>query len=100
MIPQAQTAFVAVLVIGLVAWAFTHRPLHRADLVILCYTVVVWLVPFVDGSTLARYRIEALLVPCVDLCTRLPRAVQVALVATSAVLAVGLAILFSESVLF
>lgn len=99
-IPQAQTAFVAVLVIGLVAWACTHRPLQRADLVILCYTVVVWIAPFVDGATLARYRIELLLVPCVYLCTRLPRVVQVALVATSVVLAVGLALLFSESVLF
>jgi hypothetical protein len=98
--PEAQTAFVALLVIGLVAWTLTHPPVRRAEWVILCYTVVMWLAPFVDGPTLARYRIEALLVPCVALCTRLPRALQVTLVGTSVVLAIGLATLFSQSVLF
>jgi hypothetical protein len=99
-VPEAQTAFVAALVIGLVAWTLTHPPVRRAEWVILSYTVVVWLAPFFDGPTLARYRIEALLVPCVVLCTRLPRVMQVALVGTSVVLAVGLATLFTQSVLF
>jgi hypothetical protein len=99
-VPQAQTAFVAALVIGLVTLTLLRRPVRRSDAVILIYTCVVWIAPFVDGSTLARYRIEALLVPCVALCTRLPRAVLVGLVGTSAVLAVGLAALFSRNVLF
>ena len=48
-------------------------PVGRADWVILVYTVVVWLVPLVAGPSLSRYRMEALLVPCVALCTSLPR---------------------------
>ena len=63
---------------------------------ILSYTVVVWVVPLVAGPSLSRYRLEALLVPCAALCTRLPRGVQVALVGISAVLAIGLASLFTK----
>jgi len=96
---QAQTAFVAALVIGLVVWTLLHRPVSRAAWVILSYTVVIWLVPLVAGASLSRYRIEALLLPCVALCTRLPRVVLVALVGTSAVLAVGLASLFSGNLI-
>jgi len=95
-VAQAQTAFVAALVIGLVIWTLRRRPVGRAEWVVLSYTVVFWLVPLVDGPSLGRYRLEALLVPCAALCTRLPRVVQVVLVGTSAVLAVGLASLFSK----
>ncbi len=97
--PRAQTAFIALLVIGLAVWTLRRRPVSRADWVILSYTVVVWLVPLVAGPSLSRYRMEALLVPCVALCTRLPRPVQLALVGVSAVLAVGLASLFSKSLI-
>ena len=93
---QAQTAFVAALVIGLIVWTLRRRPVSTADRVILSYTVVVWVVPLVAGPSLSRYRLEALLVPCAALCTRLPRTVQVALVLISAVLAVGLASLFTN----
>ena len=41
-------------------------------------------------ASLSRYRMEALLVPSVALCTRWPRVVQVVLVGISTVLAVGL----------
>jgi hypothetical protein len=98
--PQAQTAFVAALVLGLVAWTLWRRPVSRADVVVLSYTVVFWFLPLVDGPTLGRYRLEALLVPCVALCTRLPRFVLVALVGASAVIAVGLTSLFTQRVLF
>jgi len=93
---QAQTAFVAALVIGLLVWTLSRRPVGRAECVILGYTIIFWLVPLVDGPGLGRYRMEALLVPCVALCTHLPRPVQVALVGTSGVLAVGLASLFTK----
>ena len=59
-------------------------------------TAVFWLLPLVDGASLSRYRMEALLVPCAALCTRLPRVVQVALVGIAAVLAVGLTTLFTR----
>ncbi len=98
-IAQAQTAFVAALVIGLIVWTLRRQPVSTADRVILIYTVVVWVVPLVAGPSLSRYRLEALLVPCVALCTRLPRGVQVALVGTSAVLAVGLASLFTKNLI-
>jgi hypothetical protein len=98
-IPQAQTALVAALVIGIAVWTF-RQPVSRSSWVILAYTGIIWLAPFVDGSTLARYRIEALLVPCVALCTRLPRVVLVVLVGTSAVIGVGMATLYSQSILF
>jgi hypothetical protein len=98
--PEAQAAFVAALVIGLVIWTLTHRPVSRANWVILCWTVAVWLAPYFIGPSLARYRLEALLVPCVALCTRLPRAVLVVLVAFSAVLAVGMANLYTQFILF
>jgi len=97
---QAQTAFVAALVIGLIVWTLRHRPVGRAEWVILSYTVIFWLVPLVDGPSLGRYRMEALLVPSVALCTRLPRPVQVVLVGTSAVLAVGLTSLFTKELIF
>jgi hypothetical protein len=98
-IPKAQTAFVALLALGLVAWTISRRPVSRADWVILSYTVLVWLTPLVDGTSLSRYRIEALLVPCVALGTRLPRVVLVALVAAAAVLAVGLTSLFTKGII-
>ncbi len=98
-IAQAQTAFVAALVIGLIVWTLRRQPVSRADRVILSYTAVVWLVPLVAGPSLSRYRIEALLVPCAALCTRLPRGVQAAIVAISAVLAVGLASLFTNNLI-
>ncbi len=98
-IAQAQTAFVAALVIGLVVWTLWRRPVSRADWVILSYTVVFWVVPLVDGPGLGRYRMEALLVPCAALCTRLPRPLQVALVGISAVLAVGLTSLFTRDLI-
>jgi len=98
-IAQAQTAFVAALVIGLIVWTLRRRPVSTADRVILTYTVVVWVVPLVAGPSLSRYRLEALLVPCAALCTRLPRGVQVALVGISAVLAVGLASLFTKNLI-
>jgi len=97
---QAQTAFVAALVIGLIVWTLRRRPVGRAEWVLLSYTVIFWLVPLVDGPTLGRYRMEALLVPCVALCTRLPRVVQVALVGIAAVLAVGLAQLFTQYLIY
>jgi hypothetical protein len=96
LIPRAQTAFVAALVIGLLVWTLRRHPVSRADWVILTYTFVFWLVPLIDGPSLGRYRMEALLVPCVALCTRLPRPVQVALVGIAAVLAVGLTSLFTK----
>ncbi len=96
-IPKAQTAFVAFLVLTLVGWTLWHRPVGRLGWVVLTYTVIVWLVPLVSGPSLSRYRIELLLVPCVALCTRLPRPLQVALVGTSLVLAVGLAMMFTRA---
>ena len=96
-IPKAQTAFVAFVVLLLVAWTLWRRPVGRLEWVILTYTVIVWIVPLISGPSLSRYRIEALLVPCVALCTRLPRPLQVALLATSLVLAVGLAMMFTRS---
>jgi hypothetical protein len=98
-IPQAQTAFIAALVIGLVVWTLWRGTVSRTDWVLLTFTVIYWVVPLVDGASLSRYRMEALLLPCVALCTRLPRVVQVVLVGVSAVLAVGLAQLFSQSLL-
>ncbi len=96
LIPKAQSAFIAALVIGLVIWTLRHRPVSRTDCVLLSYTVVFWLLPLVDGASLSRYRIEALLVPSAALCTRLPRVVQVVLVGISVVLSVGLANLFTR----
>lgn len=98
-IPKAQTAFLALLVIGLVAWTLWRRPVGRTEWLLLSYTVIVWLLPLVDGPTLSRYRVEALLVPCVALCTRLPRPVLLVLLGTSVWLALGLAPLFSSSIL-
>ena len=71
-IAQAQTAFVAALVIGLIVWTVRRRPVSTVDRVILSYTVVVWVVPLVAGPSLSRYRLEALLVPCAALCTCSP----------------------------
>lgn len=96
LIPKAQTAFIAALVIGLIVWTLRRRPVSRMEWVIVTYTAVFWLLPLVDGASLGRYRMEALLVPCAVLCTRLPRVLQVALVGTAAVLAVGLATLFTR----
>ena len=99
LIPKAQTAFIAALVIGLVIWTLSRRPVSRTDWVVLSYTVVFWVLPLVDGASLSRYRLEALLVPSAVLCTRLPRVVQVALVVIAAVLAVGLTSLFTKDYL-
>jgi hypothetical protein len=96
-IPKAQTAFVALLVIGLAVWTLWRRPVGRMEWVLLSYTVIVWVLPLVDGPTLSRYRMEALLVPCVALCTRLPKPVLVVLLGTSVWLALGLAPLFTAS---
>ena len=46
------------------------RPLSRTEWVILSYTVVFWLMPLVDGPSLGRYRLEALLVPVCRVCAR------------------------------
>jgi hypothetical protein len=97
LIPKAQTAFVALLVIGLVVWTVRRRPVTRTEWVLLSYTVVFWLLPLVSGASLSRYRIEALLVPSAALCTRLPRVVQVVLVGVAVVLAVGLTNLFTRN---
>jgi len=97
LVPKLQTAFVAALVIGLVVWTLRRRPVARFDRVLLSYTVVVWIVPLLAGASLSRYRMEALLLPSAALCTRLPRVVLVPLVAVSAVLAIGLAVLFTRS---
>jgi hypothetical protein len=99
LIPKAQTAFVALLVIGLVVWTLRRRPVSRTEWILLSYTVVFWLLPLVDGASLSRYRMEALLVPCAALCTRLPRVVQVALLGVAVVLAVGLTTLFTRDLL-
>ena len=99
LIPKAQSAFLAVLVIGLVVWTLRRRPVTRTEWVLLSYTVIFWVLPLVDGASLSRYRMEALLVPCAALCTRLPRVVQVALVGIAAVLAVGLTTLFTRDLL-
>jgi hypothetical protein len=96
LIPKAQSAFIAALVIGLVIWTLRRRPVSRTEWVVLSYTVIFWLLPLVDGASLSRYRMEALLLPCAALCTRVPRPVQAALVVTSAILAVGLANLFTR----
>lgn len=61
--------------------------------------MVFWVLPLVDGASLSRYRLEALLVPSAVLCTRLPRVVQEALVVIAAVLAVGLTSLFTKDYL-
>ena len=71
-------------------------PVSRTDSVLLSFTVIFWLLPLVDGPILSQYRMEALLVPCVTLCTRLPRVILVMLVGISAVLAVGLANMFTR----
>jgi hypothetical protein len=99
LIPKAQTAFIAALVIGLVIWTVRRRPISRTDWVLLSYTGIVWLVPLIVGPSLSRYRMEALLVPCVALCTRLPRFVQVVLVGIAAVLSVGLTSLFTSKLI-
>ena len=96
LVPKAQTAFVAALVLGLVVWTLTRRSTGRTGWLLLTYTVVVWLVPLMAGASLSRYRMEALLVPCVALCPRLPRVLLVALTGSAAVLAVGLAVLFTR----
>jgi hypothetical protein len=95
--PRAQTAFVAALVIGLAVWTLRRSGLSRRDWVLLVYTVVAWLVPLVAGPNVSRYRMEALLVPCVGLCTPLPRALLAGLVVVSSMLAVDLAVLFTQS---
>ena len=99
LIPKAQTAFVAALVLMLLVWVLWHRPITRMRWVVLVYTMVFWILPLVEGPSLSRYRIEALLVPCVALCKDLPRPLQVAIVACAAVLAVGLTRLFTEGLL-
>ena len=96
LIPKAQSAFIAALVIGLLVWTLRHRPVTRTQWVLVTYTAVFWLLPLVDGASLSRYRMEALLVPCAALCTRLPRVVQVALVGIAVVLAIGLTTLFTR----
>ena len=99
LIPRVQTVFVALLVVSLVGWTLWRRPVDRSSWVILAYTVVVWVAPLVDGPTLGRYRLEALVVPCAALCTRLPKLVQVALLGTAVWLAIGLTGLFNSSIL-
>ncbi len=96
-VPQAQTAFVAALVLMTVIVAWRHRPVSRTTYAIMAYTVVVWIMPLVAGPSLSRYRLEALLVPCAALCKNLPRPVQVGGVVIAAILAVGLAELFFEN---
>ena len=73
--------------------------MSRSGWVLVTYTTLVWVVPLVAGPSLSRYRMEALLVPCVALCTHLPKSALVTLVAISAVLAVGLASLFTQSLI-
>ena len=68
LIPKAQSAFIAA-VIGLLVWTLRRRPVSRTEWVIVTYTAVFWLLPLVDGASLSRYRMEALLVPCAVLCT-------------------------------
>jgi hypothetical protein len=71
----------------------------RSSWVVLAYTAIVWVAPLVDGPTLSRYRLEALLVPCAALCTRLPKICQVLLLGCAVWLAIGLTGLFSSSIL-
>lgn len=96
-IPRAQTAFVAFLVLALVAWTLWHRPVGAPPVGDHDLHGHVWLVPLVSGPTLSRYRMELLLVPCVALCTRLPRPLQAALVGTSLGFSVGLAMMFTRA---
>ena len=99
-IPQAQTAFIAALVIGLIVWTLWRRPVCRCRLG----------APrlhrrFLDRAAHRRPVPGALpnggaAVPCVALCTGLPRVVQVALVGIAALLAVGLAQLFTQYLIY
>ena len=99
--PQAQTAFVALLVIGLIVWTLRRAPVSRADWVILSYTVLFWLAPLVDGTQALPLPHRGVADPVCRRCaaTRLPRVVQVVLVAVGAVLAVGMTTLFTQSIL-
>jgi hypothetical protein len=97
LVPEAQTAFVAAIVILTVVMALIHRPVGAVSSALVVYTLAVWFVPLLDGPSLSRYRVEALLVPCAALFLRLPRVVQVGAVVIAAVLAVGLASLFIQN---
>jgi hypothetical protein len=94
--PKAQTVYVAGLVVSLVASAaaWWRRNLTRTDWVVLCYTVIVWVLPLTQSAAVSRYRSEALLVPCVALVRRLPLPVQVLLVVVAAWIAFEMAPLF------
>jgi hypothetical protein len=97
--PKAQTVFVAVLVLGLAVAALTvwRASLTRTDWAVLCYTVLVWLLPLTQSVAVSRYRSEALLIPAVALVRRLPAAIQIPLVIAAAWIAFGMAQLFFQA---
>jgi len=96
-----QTVLVAALVVLSVGATLLHRRRTRLDLLIACYTLMVWVAPHVAsrGTGLSQYRSEALLLPAVVLTRHVPVVLRVPLVLASTAVAVEMARLFWRLVL-
>ena len=76
-----------------------EKPIQRSSVIIVIYSLAVWLLLLLQGPQLSRYRSEALLIPCVALVRKLPWVFQVGAVVVASFIAVGLAQLFYTSLI-
>ena len=98
--PLAQSALVAVLVVGVswVVWRQRHD-LDARDMVLAAYTVVFWVLPLSLGGELSIYRAEALLLPAAALTWRMRPPTRAAAIGVSAVVGLLMTVAFFEGFL-
>jgi len=97
--PKVQSVFVLVLLVSICVVALREKPIQRSSIIIVIYSLAVWLLLLLQGPQLSRYRSEALLIPCVALVRKLPWVFQVGAVVVASFIAVGLAQLFYTSLI-
>ena len=97
--PKVQSVFVLVLLVSVCVVALREKPIQRSSIIIVIYSLAVWLLLLLQGPQLSRYRSEALLIPCVALVRKLPWVFQVGAVVVASFIAVGLAQLFYTSLI-
>ena len=97
--PKEQSVFVFVLLVSICVVVLREKPIQRSSVIIVIYSLAVWLLLLLQGPQLSRYRSEALLIPCVALVRKLPWVFQVGAVVVASFIAVGLAQLFYTSLI-
>ena len=97
--PKEQSVFVLLLLVSICIVEIREKPIQRSSMIIVIYSLAVWLLLLLQGPELSRYRSEALLIPCVALVRKLPLVFQLGAVAVASFIAVDLAQLFYTSLI-